>query len=105
MEIRGASGGRKSLESTPVENGENLHSSVEKEKVSPSSGEPGRQRRIFFETRSLAEVYAKQGHVSMALEIYLRVQKKNPSDQDIEKKISELQARRFPKRAPKAGQE
>lgn len=93
------------MESTPVENGENLYSSVKKERASPSSSEPGRQRRIFFETKSLAEVYAKQGHVCTALEIYRRVQKKNPSDQDIEKKISELQARRFPKRAPKAGQE
>jgi hypothetical protein len=99
QEDQGAFGGRRSLESTPAENGDRLDSRKEKEEVSPPSNESGKQRRIFFETRSLAEVYAKQGHISMALEIYRRVQKRNPSDQQIEERICELEARRFPKRA------
>jgi hypothetical protein len=90
------------LESTPVENSDYLDSPEEDERNVPPSNGSGKQRRIFFETRSLAEVYAEQGHISMALEIYRRVQLKNPGDQQIESRISELEARRFAKRGVKA---
>jgi hypothetical protein len=88
------------LENTPGENN-NCISSTEEEEVSSTPSQTTRQRRIYFETKSLAEVYAKQGHVTMALEIYRRIQKKNPADQGIEQRISELEARRFPTRATK----
>ncbi len=93
------------LESTQSEMGESFNSSGENEKRASPSNEPAKQRRIFFETKSLAEVYAKQGHISMALEIYRRILKRNPSDVDIEKRISELEARRFPRRATETQEE
>jgi len=89
------------LEHTPDENKSCIGSTEEEERISSPPSQTGKQRRIFFETKSLAEVYAKQGHITMALEIYRRMQKKNPADQEIEKKISELEARRFPTRATK----
>jgi hypothetical protein len=54
---------------------------------------PRKERKIFFETKTMAEVYAKQGHTVIALEIYKRVFQKNPSDSEAQKKISELQAK------------
>jgi pentatricopeptide repeat protein len=91
----------KSLEHTPDENKSYISSTEEGERVSSPPSQTSKQRRIFFETKSLAEVYAKQGHITMALEIYRRMQKSNPADQEIEKRISELEARRFPTRAIK----
>jgi len=90
------------LESSSVENTGSFNSHKEKEKVSTTSNGSGKKRRIFFETKSLAEVYAKQGHISMALEIYKRIQKKKTSDQQIEERISELEARLSSKRGIKA---
>lgn len=93
------------MESTQSEMSESFNSSGENEKGASPSNEPGEKRRIFFETKSLAEVYAKQGHISMALEIYRRILKKNPFHPEINQRISELEARRFPKRASKAKEE
>jgi hypothetical protein len=78
------------LESPPVENRDGLNLDKETERIPSTSNETGKGKRVFFETKSLAEVYAKQGHISMALEIYKRIQKGNPSDQQIEMRISEL---------------
>jgi hypothetical protein len=89
------------LEHTTDENNRYVSSTEEEERVSSPRSQTGRQRKISFETKSLAEVYANQGHITMALEIYRRVQKRNPADQEIEKRISELEARRFPIRATK----
>lgn len=52
-----------------------------------------KERKIFFETKSMAEVYAKQGHTLIALEIYKRIFQKNPSDLQAQKRISELESR------------
>ena len=81
------------MESTPVENRDHLSPGDSKEKTSSESNGPGEKKRIFFETKSLAEVYAQQGHVSIALEIYRRVQKQTPSDQQVGQRISELEGR------------
>jgi len=54
---------------------------------------PKKERKIFFETKSMAEVYAKQGHTMIALEIYKRVYQKNPSDREVQKRIKELEAK------------
>jgi pentatricopeptide repeat protein len=96
--IRG-DGREKSLEQTPEENKSYQSSAEEEERVSSPPSQKSKQRKVFFETKSLAEVYAKQGHITMALEIYRRMQKRNPAGQEIEKRISELEARRFPIRA------
>ena len=76
------------MESLPVENQNGFSKDEKKERVSSGSNELRREKKIFFETKSLAEVYANQGHISMALEIYKRIQKRNTSDQQIEKRIS-----------------
>ena len=81
------------MESPPVENRDHLSPGERKETAPPESNSPGEKRRIFFETKSLAEVYAQQGHVSIALEVYRRMQKGNPSDQQIGQRISELESR------------
>lgn len=86
------------MEPTANQNANRPDAGQEKERISSASDEPGKERRIFFETKSLAEVYAQQGHTTTALEIYQRIHKKNPSDQEIEKRILQLEARRFPKR-------
>lgn len=54
---------------------------------------PKKKRKIFFETKTMAEVYAKQGHTMIALEIYKRTFQKNPSDSEAQKRISELETR------------
>ena len=81
------------MESPSVENRDQLSSREREETVSSESNNPEEKRGIFFETKSLAEVYAQQGHVSIALEVYRRMQKGNPSDQQIEQRISELESR------------
>jgi pentatricopeptide repeat protein len=80
------------LESPSVENRDQSSPGERKETVSSESDNPEEKRRMFFETKSLAEVYAQQGHVSVALEIYRRMQKRNPSDQQLERRISELES-------------
>ncbi len=59
---------------------------------------PKKERRIFFETKTMAEVYAKQGHTMIALEIYKRIFQKNPLDSEAQKKISELETKLSSKR-------
>jgi len=54
---------------------------------------PKKERKIFFETKTMAEVYAKQGHAVIALEIYKRIFQKNPSDAEAQKRISELETK------------
>ena len=54
---------------------------------------PKKERKIFFETKTMAEVYAKQGHTRVALEIYKRVFQKNPLDVEAQRRISELETK------------
>lgn len=54
---------------------------------------PKKERKIFFETKTMAEIYAKQGHTMIALEIYKRIFQKNPSDAEAQKRISELETK------------
>ena len=54
---------------------------------------PKKERKIFFETKTMAEVYAKQGHTMIALDIYKRSFQKNPSDEETQKRISELETK------------
>jgi tetratricopeptide (TPR) repeat protein len=91
--------GRSILESAPVENCNGLDTDELKEEVSSSTSSGHKEKkRIFFVTKSLAEVYAKQGHVSIALEIYRKMLEANPSDNEIEKRIAELQSHLSAKR-------
>lgn len=80
------------MESVPVDN-RDLRDMDQQAQAQSSATEPETQKKIFFETKSLAEVYAQQGHVFMSLEIYRRMQKRNPSDPHIQNRISELEAR------------
>lgn len=86
-------GGRTQLESTPVEDGDPSEINPHTQAHPSTASESERQKKIFFETKSLAEVYAQQGQIHMALEIYRRVLRRNPSDKQIQDRISELQAR------------
>jgi dienelactone hydrolase len=52
-----------------------------------------REKKIFFETKTMAEVYAKQGYTAIALNIYKRILQKNPSDSEAQKRISELETK------------
>ena len=52
-----------------------------------------KERKIHFETKTMAEVYAKQGHNRIALEIYKRVFQKNPEDAEAQRRISELETK------------
>ena len=54
---------------------------------------PKKERKIFFETKTMAEVYAEQGHTMIALEIYKRISQKNPSDEEAQRRISELETK------------
>ena len=54
---------------------------------------PKKERKIFFETKTMAEIYAKQGHTMIALEIYKRISQKNPSDVEVQKRIDELETK------------
>lgn len=90
------------MESLPVENRDHINLDEKDKRGSSTSNESGKEKKIFFETKSLAEVYAKQGHISMALEIYKRIQKRNPSDHQIEKRVSELEDRLSAKRGIKS---
>jgi CRISPR/Cas system-associated protein endoribonuclease Cas2 len=52
-----------------------------------------KERKIFFETKTMAEVYAKQGYTAIALDIYKRIFQKNPSDLEAQQRISELETK------------
>ena len=80
------------MESVPVEN-RDLRDMDQPAQPQASAQEPKGRKKIFFETKSLAEVYAQQGHISMSLEIYRRMQNTNPPDSQIQDRISELEAR------------
>jgi hypothetical protein len=54
---------------------------------------PKRERKIHFETKTMAEVYAQQGHNRIALEIYKRVFQKDPEDTEAQRRISELETK------------
>jgi predicted Zn-dependent protease len=41
-------------------------------------------------TRTLAQLYLKQGHLQKAYEIYKTLSEKDPSDPEIQKKLNEL---------------
>jgi len=41
-------------------------------------------------TKTLAEIYLKQGHLKEAYEIYQALSKKDPSDPEIRKRLEEL---------------
>lgn len=91
------------MESAPVENNDRINLDERSEETfSSSPGERREKKRIFFETKSLAEVYAIQGHISTALEIYRRMLKKNSTDQQIEKRIAELESFQSMKRGMKS---
>ena len=90
------------MESPSVENSERLNLDEKKKRVCSTPSEHEKRKKIFFETKSLAEVYAKQGHILMALEIYKRIQKRNPSDPQIKGRVSELEAHLSTKRGLKS---
>jgi hypothetical protein len=90
------------LESQPVEKFELQEEEENTPKDSKSPFPRGKERRIFFETKSLAEVYAQQGHISTALEIYRRIQERNPSDDSVASRITELKERLYSRRGTKA---
>ncbi len=90
------------MESPTAENRDSFNLNGKKERVSLTLSESEKKKRIFFETKSMAEVYAKQGYISMALEIYKKIQMRNPSDQQMEKRISELEAHLATKRGIKS---
>jgi hypothetical protein len=54
-------------------------------------GTTKKEKKIFFETKTMAEVYEKQGHTAIALEIYKRILQKNHSDSEAQKRIVELE--------------
>jgi hypothetical protein len=86
------------LESMPVE--ENTVNEVDQStpEDAPTTSTSGKNKKVYFETKSLAEVYAQQGHISMALEIYRRIQKRETSNHVIADRIAELEARLGSKR-------
>jgi hypothetical protein len=93
QENQGVSGGRTLSDSAPVEDGEFQERDKSASESSASAGVSGKGRKIFFETKSLAEVYAQQGHVSTALEIYRRIQQRHPDDQQAANRVAELETR------------
>ena len=80
------------MEKTSTDNTDNPDSDLEKEEISsPGSPERREKKKIFFLTKSLAEVYVKQNHITLALEVYRRMQEQNPADPEIGKRIVELE--------------
>ena len=47
-------------------------------------------------TKTLAEIYLRQGHLQEAFEIYKTLAEKDPSDQEIQSKVEELRAKLHP---------
>ena len=80
------------MEYTSTDNANNFGSDVIKEEIGTSdSDERKNQKKFYFLTRSLAEVYVKQNHLASALEIYRRILAKNPADQNLKERIMELE--------------
>jgi hypothetical protein len=91
------------LESTPLENPDGANSEEENEAFfSAPFPKKKEEKKIFFLTKCLAEVYAQQGHTTMALEIYKRMLASNPTNQEIEQKITELEDHLWAKRGIKS---
>lgn len=82
------------MEQSNLDEGKDFYSEGSREETGVTTEEPHKKtRKIYFETKSMAEVYAKQGHTMIALEIYKKVLQKNPSDSETQKRISELEAK------------
>jgi len=80
------------LENTSTDNTNNLDPNVTTEVIGTSgSSERKDKKRIFFLTKSLAEVYVKQNHLAYALEIYHRMLASNPANQNLTERIMELE--------------
>ena len=47
-------------------------------------------------TKTLAEIYFKQGHLQKAYEIYIALSEKDPLDPEIQKRLKELQEKLSP---------
>jgi hypothetical protein len=47
-------------------------------------------------TKTLAEIYLKQGHLKEAFEIYKILAEKNPYNLEIQKRVQELREKLFP---------
>ena len=91
---KGASREEKILEQSEVDPGINPYPAKTETETLPKRVEtPKKEKKIFFETKSMAEVYAKQGYISIALEIYKRIFQKNPSDAEAQKRIFELETK------------
>jgi hypothetical protein len=80
------------LESTPVEDQKLQNMDQKVRQDSSAANISSKAREIFFETKSLAEVYAQQGYISKALEIYRVIKQRNPSDKQVVNCIAELEA-------------
>ena len=47
-------------------------------------------------TKTLAEIYLRQGHLQEAFEIYKTLAEKDPFDQEIQDKVEELREKLYP---------
>jgi pentatricopeptide repeat protein len=80
------------LENTSTDKANNPDADVIKEEIGTSDSEEIKnQKKFYFLTRSLVEVYVKQNHLASALEIYRRMLTKDPSDQNLKERIIELE--------------
>jgi hypothetical protein len=85
-------GGRRFLEQTPADMSNNSESEAPREEIGTSdSGERREKKRFAFLTRSLAEVYVEQNHLASGLEIYRRMLAQNHTNQELERRIKELE--------------
>ncbi len=91
------------MENTSTDNANNLEADIIQEESGTSDSEEKKnQKKFYFLTRSLAEVYVKQNHLTSALEIYRRMLVKNPGDVNIKERITELENRIAAKRGIKS---
>ncbi|HSF16749.1 MAG TPA: tetratricopeptide repeat protein [Vicinamibacteria bacterium] len=58
--------------------------------VGPSSPETIAKSKADMETRTLAELYASQGHVEKAIEVYKNLLARNPGDVEYQTRVDEL---------------
>jgi pentatricopeptide repeat protein len=79
------------LEKTSADNTDKLDPDSEREDLSSPGSRERKEKKVFFLTKSMAEVYTKQNHISMALEVYRRMRELNPADSDIGKRMVELE--------------
>jgi hypothetical protein len=89
----GGSEGRRFLENSSTDKTNNPDADVIRDEIGVSDSEERKnQKKFYFLTRSLAEVYVKQNHLASALEIYRRMLVKNPSNQNFKERIIELES-------------